>query len=55
MPISVKKSILDTSSSEGEAILAHLCGFCSKSKQSRKLCSDTYPVEGEREVVRTGR
>lgn len=37
-----------TCSCEGKDILAHLCDFCSKSKQSWEPRGDTYPVEGER-------
>lgn len=41
-------------SSKRKGILAHLCGFRSKSKQSRVLCNDTYPVKTESQVVRAG-
>ena len=36
-----------THNSEGKVILAHLCGFCSKSQKKRELCNDTY--SGKRE------
>lgn len=38
--------------SQRKGILAHLCIFHSKSKQNGKLHSDTYTVEGERQVVK---
>lgn len=43
-----------THNSEGKVILAHLCGFCSKSQQKRELCNDIYSVKRESQVVRAG-